>query len=29
VEADPGVGAEAKQAVLDAHYAICVLKAEM
>ena len=28
-EADPGVGAEARQAVLDAHYAICVLKAEM
>ena len=28
-EADPGVGAQARQAVLDAHYAICVLKAEM
>ncbi|MGH9223200.1 MAG: hypothetical protein ACRD2W_05325 [Acidimicrobiales bacterium] len=28
-EADPGVGSEARQAVLDAHYAICVLKAEM
>ena len=28
-EADPGVGAGARQAVLDAHYAICVLKAEM
>ena len=28
-EADPGVGGEARQAVLDAHYAICVLKAQM
>jgi hypothetical protein len=26
-EADAGVGAAARQAVLDAHYAICVLKA--
>jgi hypothetical protein len=25
-EADPGLGAPAKQAVLDAHMAICVLK---
>ena len=28
-EADPGVGEGARQAVLDAHYAICVLKAEI
>ncbi len=28
-EADTGVGEGARQAVLDAHYAICVLKAEM
>jgi hypothetical protein len=26
-EADPGLGQQAKQAVLDAHMAICVLKA--
>lgn len=28
-EADPGLGSDARQAVLDAHYAICVLKAEL
>lgn len=28
-EADPSVGDETRQAVLDAHYAICVLKATM
>lgn len=28
-EADPGVGEPAKQAVLDAHLAICVLKTEI
>jgi hypothetical protein len=28
-EADPGVAADARQAVLDAHYVMCVLKAEM
>lgn len=28
-EADTGVGADARQAVLDAHYVMCVLKAEM
>ncbi len=28
-EADPGVGGTARQAVLDAHLAICILKATM
>ncbi len=28
-EADPGVGEAAKQAVLDAHLAICVLKTKL
>lgn len=28
-EADPGLGEEATQAVLDAHLAICVLKTEV
>jgi hypothetical protein len=28
-EADTGLGADARQAVLDAHYVMCVLKAEM
>ena len=28
-EADQGVGEDARQAVIDAHLAICVLKAEM
>jgi len=28
-EADPGVDEGARQTVLDAHYAICVLKAEI
>jgi hypothetical protein len=28
-EADPGLGAAARQAVLDAHLAICILKTEV
>ncbi len=28
-EADPTVGGDTRQAVLDAHYVMCVLKAEM
>jgi len=28
-EADPGLSAEARQAVLDAHLAICILKTEV
>lgn len=28
-EADPGLGADARQAVLDAHLAICILKTEV
>ena len=28
-EADPNVGGDARQAVLDSHYIMCVLKAEM
>ena len=28
-EADPGAGATTKQAVLDAHLAICILKTEL